>query len=114
MNEVNKRKCIRKNCCITVKIKSDRGEEKITEGIKNISTGGIFVTTTKPLQAKSEIKLEFDILNENKTISCNETVLWNYHADPLRDGMDMPGMGIKMDVSKDDATDLATHVEACN
>ncbi|MDY6970332.1 MAG: PilZ domain-containing protein [Spirochaetota bacterium] len=114
MNEVDKRKCIRKNCCITVKIKSARGEEEIIDGIKNISSGGIFVSTTKPLEAQSKVKLIFDILDEQKTINCDGTIMWNYHADPLRDGMDMPGMGILLEVSKEDATNLAKHVEECN
>ena len=87
---------LRRHCKITVLLKSNGTEEVITDGIKNISEGGIFVNTRNPLPVGSMLHLEFSMPEMNTVTKCKGSVVWGYYPDPLKDGMDLPGMGIEM------------------
>lgn len=91
-----KRKYFRKYCKITVTMKRNGTKEVVTDGIRNISEGGIFVNTYNPLPVGSEIDLEFKIPEIDRVTKCRGSVMWGYYPDLLKDGMDLPGIGIEM------------------
>ena len=70
--------------------------------VDDISTGGIFIATPKPLEPGTQLRLEFLLPGCNYPIRVNGEVMWN------RDTCDMGrrrGMGVKFDSLSPSAKD---------
>jgi Tfp pilus assembly protein PilZ len=94
---VERREYPRKDCEITVKLTTEKTEDVIKDGIKNIGREGLFINTFNLLPIGTKLGIEFDIPEVNKVISCKGKVIWGYKADPLKGGRDVPGMGIMIE-----------------
>lgn len=75
--------------------------EKVTEGVgstflgyaKNISYGGIFISTATPKPIDTLLVISFLIPDSETVISCDATVSWVCEFDPVK-RVD-PGMGLE-------------------
>ena len=73
--------------------------------VDDISTGGMFIATPKPLEPGTQLRLEFLLPGYNYPIRVNVEVMWN------RDTCDMGrrrGMGVKFDSLSPSATETIT------
>ncbi len=78
--------------------------------VSNLSKGGLFIATDKPLPVQSELDLVFTLKEEDARIRARGRVIWNYD---IRQGTSrvIPGMGIKfIDMSPDDSRKLVDYL----
>ena len=68
---------------------------------KNLSRGGMFISTVNPRNVGEEFKVSFAFPGDGKKIECKCVVLWKREYDPKR-GYE-PGMGLKfIEIMADD------------
>ena len=65
----------------------------VANRVTNISNGGLFIATNKPLPLYSEVLLKLT-LDETTMIEARGKVIWNYDI-PKNDARIVPGSGIK-------------------
>ena len=70
-------------------------EEKITATTVNMSIGGLFLETKRPLTPGTELKLEFSHPDKNDLIVCQGRVAWVNRLDSPIDQTHPLGMGIE-------------------
>ena len=78
--------------------------------VSNLSKGGLFIATDKPLPVQSELDLVLTLKEEDARIRARGRVIWNYD---IRQGTSrvIPGMGIKfLDLSPDDSRKLVDYL----
>jgi type IV pilus assembly protein PilZ len=83
----------------------------IANRITNLSKGGLFIPTEKPLPVHAELDLVLTLPERAEHIQARGRVIWNYD---IRKGTSrvIPGMGIKfVDMSPDDKQKLADYIE---
>ena len=71
--------------------------------IRNISRGGLFIETRRPLPLGTELKLKFRLPGSDIPIKTSGVVMWTVEAEEATDRKSAPGMGVKFgDLSEDD------------
>ncbi len=91
MNNTSKEK--RAPTALKVKYKSESIEEFIEQAGLNISRGGIFVRTKKPMAAGTPLKFEFQLSDSTPVIRGVGRVVWSREKD--EDKSRPSGMGVK-------------------
>lgn len=105
--------------------KSERKELKIPLGIRplhiftetqilNISKGGIFVTTSRPLPVDADIDIEFLIPRASKKIRAKGKVKWSIDQIERPNGKPgiVPGMGVKfIKISKESLKEISSYLK---
>lgn len=87
------RKTVRKPIALKVKFRSKNLEEFVEKYATNISTGGIFIKTKKPLPVGTIIDLEIKLLEDEPLLKGKGEVVWRKEYAPGMKGQS--GMGIK-------------------
>ncbi len=70
----------------------------------NISHGGVYIRTSRPLDIGSEVKLKFAIPGTKREIETEGKVVRSIPGDP--ENMEPPGMGIEFDILEKSDIDL--------
>lgn len=80
------------------------GQKKlITDYTVNISTGGVFLETTKILPLDAPLTIKFSLPDTERIITCTARVAWKNDPVALKKPSFPPGMGIQfLDLSPDD------------
>ena len=71
--------------------------------IHNLSKGGIFVSTPKPLPLNSHLKLKLIFQDKDKEIEVEGKVVWENTQKQARQDITRPGMGVKFTKISDEA-----------
>jgi len=82
--------------------------------IVNISKGGVFINTPRPLANDSEIEIEFVLPRADKKIRAKGKVKWAIDQVDRPDGTPgiIPGMGIKfIEISKEDIKKISSYLK---
>ena len=82
--------------------------------IVNISKGGVFISTPRPLPNDSEIEIEFVLPRVSKRIRVKGTVKWSIDQSSLPDGSRgiVPGMGVKfIKISKESIKEIQRYLK---
>lgn len=78
-------------------------QRELADYCLNISTGGVFLETEKPLPAGSPLSLEFRLPNRSESIISKARVAWINHPDRVIKKQLPPGMGVQfLDLSLTD------------
>ncbi len=81
----------------------------------NLSTGGLFLETTRLLPAGTSLMAEFDLPTNNVTIRCKAKVAWVNHPELLKNPHLPVGMGLQfLDVSMDDMDAIRDYIREEN
>jgi len=79
-----------------LQVRFGSGDEVLTDYSVNISTGGIFLETARPLPQGTPLQLEFTLPTRGGAIRCQIRVAWVNHPDfPSKPGLP-PGIGVQM------------------
>ena len=97
----NKRRAIRAPL-IVEKVPCGDGHKTFFGYAKNVSTGGLFITTVKPREPGEEFLIELTLpMTPRHRIRCRCEVVWKQHFQ--RKGSQEPGMGLRfLDLSAED------------
>ncbi len=82
--------------------------------IINISKGGLFISTPRPLPTDKEIEIEFVLPRVSKRIRAKGLVKWKIENVERSDGKPgiVPGMGVKfIKISKDDLKKINSYIK---
>jgi len=82
----------------------------VSNRVTNISRGGLFIASDRPLPISSQVKLKLS-LGDSVTIEAQGRVIWNYD---IRKGSSqvIPGSGIKfLDLSPEHAARLQRYLD---
>jgi uncharacterized protein (TIGR02266 family) len=82
---------------LKIKFKSASLQQFIERYSVDVSKGGIFIRTPKPLAVGTALKFEFQLQDGSQLITGNGTVVWIREADPDKAGV-APGMGVRFDL----------------
>ena len=97
---------------ISVRVKHKSIDDFVTEEIRNISKGGIFVKTSNPLPFGSGVDLEFILPTDNKTIKAKGIVMWSYDKNPGGASSQENGMGLRLkDLSVQEINMIAEYID---
>jgi len=89
------------------------GAMEATQGITNISLGGVFIEMKDPVAFGSEISLEFSLPVAPRTIRCKGFVVWSTKTSPERAKDGQKGIGVRlMDIGIADMRTLAEYIES--
>ena len=81
---------------VKIKFKSASLEQFIERYSVDVSQGGIFVRTPKPLSVGTSINFEFQLQDGSPLLSGSGTVVWIREQDAAKGG-GSPGMGVRFD-----------------
>ncbi|MEZ4270220.1 MAG: PilZ domain-containing protein [Myxococcota bacterium] len=97
---------------LSVELKPDSGDTLITEEIRNISLGGVFVSMADPLPYGSKLTMRFALPTEDACeIECVGEVVWSTMAAPDWIGAES-GIGVKLvDVGLENLEKLAAYIK---
>lgn len=95
-----------------IEVEYTTGDKFVKDFVKNISLGGMFIETMKPLAPGTIIKLKFIIPGQKVPINLKGEVRWtSYPKDVLR-RTHPPGMGIKfIDLTERKLSSLRNFIE---
>ena len=82
--------------------------------IVNISKGGVFISTPRPLSDDSEIEIEFVLPRVSKKIRAKGKVKWSINSSEKPDGTHgiIPGMGVKfIEISKEHLKEILKYIK---
>jgi uncharacterized protein (TIGR02266 family) len=98
---------------VTLKIKFKSGslQQFIERYSVDVSKGGIFIRTPKPLAVGTALKFEFQLQDGAPLLNGNGTVVWIREADPDKSGV-APGMGVRFDLLPPDSQRVLDQVLA--
>lgn len=92
----------------SIKVNFDNGMESFTEFTLNLSLGGLYIKTIRPLAMDSVITVDFKLPGFEHTFSINGKIVWRKTEGT---GEEPPGMGIEfMDLSSEDKQILIQYV----
>lgn len=78
-------------------------KELVTDYTVNVSTGGLFIETSKILPIDTLLTLKFKLPDMDSVITCTSRVAWTNEPPVLKKPSLPPGMGIQfIDLSLDD------------
>ncbi len=98
-DNLNKRRYLRAPILIK-KVKAEQNGRVFFGYAKSISRAGIFIQTINPKDEGERFKLEFQLPNDDETITCMAEVIWKRSYHPLEEYE--PGMGLKfIDISEE-------------
>ncbi len=93
-----------------LRVKYRSGQTFINNYINNLSSGGVFVSTPKPLPLDSIIKLHLVFEDKGQEIEVEGKVVWeSTEKVPLKD-ITRPGMGIKFIRMSDEAREIIDNI----
>lgn len=97
----NKRRTVRSSL-IVEKIPCGDGYKTLFGYAKNVSRGGLFISTVKPREPGEEFLIELTLPTQPKhTVRCQCQVVWKRHFH--RKDKNEPGMGLRfIDLANDD------------
>ncbi len=81
---------------LRIKFKSESLDKFLDRYAVDVSPGGIFVRTKKPLAAGTAINFHFTLFDGSPLLSGHGTVVWVRETDPARPEVH-PGMGLRFD-----------------
>ncbi len=103
-----KEKRVYKRACVRVEVTFKTGKQLITSYMKNVSRGGIFIKTDKPLPLNTEVELNFRLPNSYRLFKTKGLVVW---VSPPG-GKKQPGIGVQFrEMSEEDAAYLEKVIE---
>lgn len=105
------RKDTRAPAALRVKYKSATVDQFIVQSGQDISAGGIFVKTKKPLKIGALLKFEFQLSDASPVMTGVGRVAWRRPADAA-DASHPPGMGLKFLKLEGDTEALVQRIEA--
>lgn len=80
---------------VDVEVHYRTAQEFLSAYTRNISGGGIFVRTQRPLALNQGVRVRFTLPGVSRSFECNGTVVW---ANPPSNRSSLPaGMGIKLE-----------------
>jgi type IV pilus assembly protein PilZ len=82
--------------------------------ILNISKGGVFITTPRPLPTDTEIEVEFLLPKVSKKIRVKGKVKWSIDQNQMPNGKPgiVPGMGVKfIQISKESLKEILKYIK---
>ena len=82
--------------------------------IVNISEGGLFINTPRPLPKDADIEIEFVLPRADKKYVPREKVKWAIDTSKRSDGKAgiVPGMGIKfIEISKENLKKISSYIK---
>jgi uncharacterized protein (TIGR02266 family) len=89
--------CARKSLrapLMVLKVKVDDGRKVFFGYAKNISRGGLFITTTNPREPGTSFQVEVPLPSPiNRKLNCTCEVVWK--RDYAKDSIYEPGMGLR-------------------
>lgn len=101
-------KRVHKRACVRVEVTFKTGKQLMKSYMKNVSRGGLFIKTDKPLPLSTELELNFRLPNSYRLFKTKGLVVW---VSPPG-GKKMPGMGVQFrEMSEEDAIYLEKVVE---
>jgi uncharacterized protein (TIGR02266 family) len=78
-------------------------KELLTDYTVNVSSGGLFIETSKILPVDTLLMIKFKLPDVETAISCKARVAWTNEADAPKKPSFPPGMGIQfLDLTQDD------------
>jgi uncharacterized protein (TIGR02266 family) len=84
----------------------------ITDYTVNVSTGGVFIETSKILPVGTHLTMKFKLPDNDRIINCNSRVAWTNGPDALKKPSLPPGMGIQfIDLSQDDLQAIRLYID---
>ncbi len=112
---INRRRFPRANyaCVVTVRRKGD--SEVFRTKTENIGCGGICVMLPKAVDLFSPVEIDLDIADGGDKISCNGTICWVVHENPIgKDAKDTFDTGIEFsDIKPEDRARIDKIIKAC-
>ena len=81
---------------VKIKFKSPTVDHFVSRYSVDVSEGGIFIRTPKPLSVGTSVNFEFQLQDNKPLLSGSGTVVWVREMDPKKAGVS-PGMGIRFD-----------------
>jgi uncharacterized protein (TIGR02266 family) len=96
---------------LKIKFKSASLQQFIERYSVDVSKGGIFIRTPKPLAVGTALKFEFQLQDGSQLITGNGTVVWIRESDPDKAGV-APGMGVRFDFLPPDSQKVLDQVLA--
>ncbi len=97
-----------KRAIVKVEITFKTGKQLMTSYMHNVSCGGLFIKTDKPLPLNTEIVLNFRLPNSYRLFKTKGLVVW---VSPPG-GKKMPGIGVQFrEMSEEDADYLEKVME---
>ncbi len=82
---------------LKIRFKSGSLDEFVRKYSLDVSKGGIFIRTRKPLDVGTKVRFEFLLQDDSPLMSGEGTVVWIREHDPARTNV-APGMGVRFDV----------------
>ncbi|MFU8858371.1 MAG: TIGR02266 family protein [Deferrisomatales bacterium] len=74
---------------------SREGRQKLTNYSVNISTGGLFLETTQPLEVGTPLSLSINLPDRGEPLRCSARVAWANHPEYLLKSNLPPGVGLQ-------------------
>ncbi len=84
-----------KRYTVELKVEYSTGDKFSADFAKNISHGGMFIHTTKPLDTGTIVNLRFYIPGQKVPLNLKGEVRWMVRPEEVRHRSQMPGMGIR-------------------
>jgi len=104
----SKEKRVHKRAVVKVEITFRTGKQLMTSYMHNVSCGGLFIKTDKPLPLNTELELNFRLPNSYRLFKTKGLVVW---VSPLG-GKKPPGIGVQFrEMSEEDAAYLEKVIE---
>ena len=92
----DKRNDDRSQVVLKIKFKSENLDQFIQRYSVDVSQGGIFIRTKKPLDVGQKLRFEFQLKDSSPLIMGEGVVMWTREKDPSRPDV-APGMGVKFE-----------------
>ena len=98
-----KDKRVQERVDVKVEVTFNTGKQLITSYMKNVSRGGLFIRTDKPLPLDTEVELNFRLPDSYRLFKARGLVVWN----SPKGGRKHPGMGVQFrEMSEEDKEHL--------
>lgn len=110
VEQMNKRRALRA-ALIVEKIPCDDGYKTLFGYARNVSRGGLFISTLKPREIGEKFSIEWTLpTSPRHTIRCQCEVIWVQHFQ--RKETNEPGMGLRfLDLAESDGDKIEGWVE---
>jgi uncharacterized protein (TIGR02266 family) len=96
---------------VTIPVDCTTQQIFISNHVSNISRGGLFIRSDKPLPLQAEVSLVFRLPDAGLSIHAKGRVIWNYDV-PKGTSQIVPGSGIRfIDMSPADRAALEAYID---